>query len=154
MHTYKLAQKILFVLLFSVTSLSFASSNEIAVKDAYTSWCKAIGSSKGDAQQVVKYYAKDAILLPTLSAKILRNNQGGGLKKYFVKLTSHPNIKCTPEILITQMLSDKFAVNSGYYAFSYTENGKTKTIPARFNFVYKKVNHNWLIINHHSSVLP
>jgi len=154
MRTHGSAQKILFLLICCITSLTFASPNEVVIKDVYAGWCNAIDSSKGDVQRVVKYYAKDAILLPTLSARILRNNKHGGISDYFVHLTSRPNIKCKSGMLITQMLSDNLAVNSGYYEFSYTEDGKIKKIPARFNFVYKKVGDSWLIINHHSSVLP
>lgn len=154
MRIQGLAQNILFILILTVTLSSVASTNQATIKDAYVGWCNAIGSSKGDVQKIVKYYAKDAILLPTLSAKILRNDKDGGLENYFIHLESFPNIKCTPKILITQQLGADLAVNSGYYEFSYTEDGKIKRIPARFNFVYKKAGKTWLIINHHSSVLP
>ena len=30
------------------------------------------------------------------------------------------------------------AVNTGYYTFSYTKDGETKSIPARYSFTYVK----------------
>jgi hypothetical protein len=40
------------------------------------------------------------------------------------------------------------AVNSGYYTFSYTKDGETKSIPARYSLTYVKDG------NHHSSAVP
>jgi uncharacterized protein (TIGR02246 family) len=139
-------------LLFSVT-LSFASDKS-DVEKAYQQWCAAIGEAKGDASVVVKYYAPDAILLPTLSAKILQNTDGG-LNAYFKDLTGKKNIKCTPEKLITRLYGDTMAINAGLYDFSFTDkDGKKQVLPARFSFVYEKQNQQWMIVNHHSSKLP
>src|SRR5690348_15580998 len=98
---------------------------ELAVEKAYYSWCAAIGEAKGNPQVVVKFYATDAILLPTLSEHILVN-KNGGLDAYFKKLTSYPDIKCTPQKLITRVYTDT-AVNSGLYKFTYKENDQTIT---------------------------
>ena len=46
------------------------------------------------------------------------------------------------------------AINSGYYTFSYVKDGETKTIPARYSFVYVKGTTGWLIVDHHSSAMP
>lgn len=147
----------LFWFFLFLTSICSASTPQaIEVEKTYANWCAAIGSAKGNAHEVVKYYAAGAILLPTLSPKILMNYHGG-LNDYFVNLTQYPNIKCTTDKLITRVYgkSGRFAINTGLYTFSYTDtDGKTKEIPARFSFVYQKFNHKWLIINHNSSVLP
>lgn len=123
------------------------------VKQAYENWCSAIGSAKGNASEVVKYYAPDAILLPTLSAKKLVNKDGG-LDAYFQKLTSLKDIKCTPD-RSTIKIHGKVATNSGFYTFSFkNKEDKEKSINARFNFIYKKDGDQWLIVNHHSSKTP
>lgn len=46
------------------------------------------------------------------------------------------------------------AINTGYYTFSYVKDGETKTIPARYRFVYVKGDKGWLIVDHHSSAVP
>src|SRR5947207_2307840 len=72
------------------------------VQKAYHEWCSAIGTAKGDANKVIKFYAPNALLLPTLSPKILVNKHDG-LHAYFTKLTSNPDMKCTTNRLITNL---------------------------------------------------
>jgi hypothetical protein len=45
-------------------------------------------------------------------------------------------------------------VNSGLYTFSLAENGGHADVAARFTFVYREYEDKWLIIEHHSSILP
>ena len=148
---------ILCVFSFLTSNLALAHSSakaeEKQIEKAYLGWCAAIGSAKGDPSIVVKYYAPNATLLPTLSTKILRNKDHG-MDEYFTQLTSHQNIKCIPEKMDIHF--DKhLAINSGLYAFSYTnKDGKQIVIPARFTFVYRKVGDDWLIVTHHSSKMP
>jgi len=142
---------LLFTLFF--TQLVFAEiPDTAAVQNAYYTWCKTMGTAKGDAHQIIKFYAPNAILLPTLSSNILINHHGG-FDAYFSSLTSHDQFKCTPEELKTQLVGN-VAINSGKYAFSYRDAHHHKIIPARFTFVYQKQGKEWLIINHHSSVVP
>jgi len=44
-------------------------------------------------------------------------------------------------------------VNTGYYTFSYTKDGETKTLPTRYSFAYVKNGEGWLIVDHHSSAM-
>ncbi len=46
------------------------------------------------------------------------------------------------------------AINTGYYTFSYMKDGETKTLPARYSFVYVKRGGKWVIVDHHSSAMP
>jgi hypothetical protein len=46
------------------------------------------------------------------------------------------------------------AVNTGYYTFSYVQNGESKTFPARYSFTYVKDGDRWMIVDHHSSAMP
>lgn len=140
-------------ILFSANALAEKQNpDEKLVKEAYYQWCESIGKAHGDAAIVTQYYAPKALLLPTLSQKIL-SNENHGLDAYFQKLTSHPDIKCTPKKLITRMYKET-AINTGFYKFSYTDHGKIVNIPARFTFIYEKANGKWLIIKHHSSKMP
>jgi hypothetical protein len=141
------------LLLLCISGTTAANATQSAIKKVYYQWCSAIGTAKGNSAAIIKFYAPNAILLPTLSAKILVN-QHGGLDAYFKKLTNYPHIKCTTKKLITHVHGE-IATNSGLYQFSYNEkNGKKIVLPARFTFVYKKFTHKWLIIKHHSSATP
>jgi hypothetical protein len=41
----------------------------------------------------------------------------------------------------------------GILHFSYVKDGETKTIPARYSFMYVKDGDQWLIADHHSSAI-
>lgn len=151
----KLKFFLLIICLFSLNTLTFAAASPISkdVEAAYQNWCRAIGVAKGNPAVVVKYYAPKAILLPTLSPKIMFN-LNSGLDAYFKGFTAHQDIQCTTNKLITQVYGD-IAINSGLYTFTYTDDSKNRVvIPARFTFVYQKLGSEWLIVNHHSSKIP
>ncbi len=142
-----------FLLLISACFIAWAD-DKTDVENAYNTWCNTISSAK-TAGPIVQLYAPDATLLPTLSSKILKNTNGG-LNGYFNKLVSNKDFKCTPQTLMTNVYGD-IAVNSGFYDFSYkvASDGGTKLIPSRFTFVYQKYsNGKWMIVTHHSSVVP
>lgn len=141
--------------LLFVFSSGFAliSKDERNIQNTYQAWCSAVAESKGNPEVMTKFYAPDAILLPTLSPKVLVN-KNNGLDPYFISFTGHKNIKCTTNKVLVQFYGD-FAISAGLYTFTYlNQNGQTITLPARFNFVYKKNDGHWLIVNHHSSLLP
>jgi hypothetical protein len=46
------------------------------------------------------------------------------------------------------------AVNTGSYTFSYLKDGQTTTLPARYSFTFVKEGEKWIIVDHHSSVMP
>ena len=48
---------------------------------------------------------------------------------------------------------DNTAINTGYYTFSFTNDGQAKTLPARYSFTYVKQEGKWLIVDHHSSAI-
>jgi len=145
---------ILWTLVFFTHSTAAANPAKQEIQKAYYNWCSSVAKAKGNAQEMVQYYAPDAILLPTLSPEILLNSNGG-LDPYFRQFTSHKNIKCTTEKLITRFYGDLVAVNVGLYSFSFIQkNGKPQTLLARFTFVYEKHNNHWFIVSHHSSLRP
>ena len=124
------------------------------VQAVYYAWTKALIAAKGNPTNIVKLYAPDAILLPTLSDEIKFNNEGQ-LAPYFKTLTSNDQLSVKPQRLKT-FVSGDVAVNTGTYTFSYmSADHKLVELPARFTFVYKLSGEKtWLIITHHSSVLP
>ena len=119
------------------------------IQQAFDAWLAAVSS--GSSDKVVKLYARDAVLLPTLSDKV--DNTPALRKEYFDVFTAKPALKGTVNEEHIRVFGN-IAVNSGLYTFSYTKDGATVTVPARFSFVYHKTPRGWLIVDHHSSKLP
>lgn len=118
------------------------------VQHLFQDWNRALLSK--DTSQVLKLYAPDAILLPTLSPKVRRNHKEIG--DYFdFFLTLSPKSEIQQENI---RIYDDIAINSGIYVFNVFQDGKTSEIPVRFTFVYKQFNDKWLIVEHHSSAMP
>ncbi|MFN3233791.1 MAG: hypothetical protein ACE365_00040 [Gammaproteobacteria bacterium] len=134
------------------------NSDKSGLKAAYKQWTTAVTTAKGNPISVKLLYSKDAVLLPTLSNDLLFKNVEIGEKDigdYFIKFTSLPDLSVSTKELISRTYGDNVGTNVGFYTFSYTKNGKTIKLPARFSFVYlKDKNGDWKIIEHHSSVVP
>ena len=123
-------------------------STKIDIEKLYEIWNSALKT--GNPDNVVSCYAEDAILLPTVSARVHRNHEE--IRDYFVFfLTKKPVGKITEQNI---RIYGDIAVNSGLYTFTLTVGGLTTDAAARFTFVYRKHKKSWLIIEHHSSVLP
>jgi len=138
----------LFLAFYATSLFAAAVMTPEAIKEASHQWEEALASRK--TEKIVDLYEKDAFLYATFENMI---DTQAGLIDYFKKLMQHPELKV---VFNTQniRLYGEAAVNSGLYTFSYTENGKTVTIPARYTFVYTHRPTGWFIVDHHSSVLP
>jgi len=141
------------LLLWIVVTSAFAETADTQqIHKVYDQWTQAMEVAKGNPQPVVDLYAPKAILLATLAPQPLTNRQE--LNQYFEKLTAYKNMKVETKKIITQIYPN-FAINSGVYVFHFIDkNNKPVALEARFSFVYYKIQGHWLIINHHSSVLP
>lgn len=125
-------------------------TEEKEVNAAFANWRKALSSGKAD--NIVKLYDKDAILLATLAAKPLTTQEAR--TEYFTKLTAKQKLTATVDEEHTKLLDENSAVLSGLYTFRFEEGGKTVEIPARYSFVFEKEDGQWMIVEHHSSKLP
>lgn len=148
-------------------SLPSASLSPVAsIKQAYEHWVTTVTTAKGNPAPVAELYTQDAVLIPTLSPKLHFNNRGD-FNRYFEKFTALPGLEATTQTIHIELIDDKLAIASGLYTFYYEDDlGLNTAVPARFTFIFQKrddkpnntfnnTNHNrWLIINHHSSVLP
>ena len=119
-------------------------SDSAAYDELLQKWTGAI--KNGDPKQVTKLYHEAGILLGTFSPK---ERVGHYLiLEYFESLLKSPvEVQVVSE---HPLVFGSVAVNSGLYNF-ITD---SKTINARFSFVYSKNDDGWKIISHHSSVLP
>ncbi len=104
----------------------------------------------GDPAKVVALYAKDAVLLPTLSKEIRQSP--AAIEDYFSHfLKLHPRAEVLQQ---TIRVYDPLATNSGIYKFVTNVDGQEMIVIARFTFVYRKDAEGWKIVEHHSSMLP
>lgn len=120
-------------------------------REIYNAWVDAMICPKNDVQRVLDLYHADAVLLPTFSPKICLNHDQ--LYEYFKNLITLPTLSIDTEDFFSAECNH-LIINSGIYVFRYRSQERPIIIPARFSFVYKKYNDAWLIMNHHSSVLP
>ena len=122
------------------------TKNEIS--DLFEIWNRALQT--GDPNDVVACYAEDAVLLPTVSAKVRHDHDE--IRDYFVHFLSKQPYGTITEQNIR--IYGDIAINSGLYTFALTQDGVRTDVAARFTFVYRKQDDGWLIIEHHSSILP
>ena len=137
----------------TATSSASSMADSATVAALYHNWLATVAAAHGDPTSVLKLYAPDAILVATYSPVLLHNEEGE-LNGYFKKFTSLPNLSATTQDLQTRVYGD-WALNTGLYTFSFkTADGDPVSVPARFTFVYHKVDGQWLIVDHHSSLVP
>ncbi|NTU76827.1 MAG: DUF4440 domain-containing protein [Alphaproteobacteria bacterium] len=128
-----------------------ANSAEKEVRKALDTWVAAVAS--GSAEAVTKLYVTDvddlddAVLLPTLSGVICDTHPKR--LDYFKHFTAKfPQGKI--DEVHTRVLGN-VAINSGHYTFTFKDG---TSAAARFSFVYAKTLQGWMIVDHHSSLVP
>lgn len=111
-------------------------------------WVEAV--STHDVEAVLKLYAEDAFLVPTLQNKICSNTQDR--RAYFEMLLGNLDMNChVDEWYARSNHKQETVILGGHYTFSFAADESTQTIPARFIFVFECINSKWLITGHHSS---
>lgn len=139
---------LLLLLVASIQPVPAEPKDEVAA--AAGKWAEIFVDDNPD--RLLALYASDAVLWGTLSPTI---RQGQTLlREYFVAaFKALPGHKVFFGDQLIRVYGDT-AINSGSYTFSYVKDGETKTIPARYSFVYVKGDKGWLIVDHHSSAVP
>ena len=138
------------LLLMLNLSVVFAADDAYhAVSQAGENWANAIRNR--DPNKIVALYDRHAFLYATFSNMI---DTHAGLVNYFTKLVKHDNLNVKFNRQNIRLYGNNIAINSGLYAFSYTEKGQIVTVPGRYTFVYDKTPNGWMIVDHHSSVMP
>ena len=131
-----------------VTVASAGPKEDVAA--ATLKWAQALGED--DPDKVLLFYSDDAVLWGTLSPTVRADRSA--LRDYFVTAFKVlPNLKVSFGDQLIRVYGNT-AVNTGYYTFSYAKDGDIKSLPARYSFTYVKNGERWLIVDHHSSVMP
>lgn len=121
-------------------------SSEAEIAALFDRWNQALLS--GDPRKVAANYAERSILLPTISNRPrLTPAEKEDYFRHF--LEKRPSGK----IDFRQIdIGCNMAVDSGLYTFTFAKTGEL--VHGRYSFAYKWDGSNWLIISHHSSVMP
>ena len=137
------------MVLMSFTPIAWAGPKE-DVAAATQAWALALGQD--DPEKVLPLYADDAVLWGTLSPMV-RSDQAA-VRDYFVTAFKVlPGLKVAFGDQLIRVYGST-AVNTGYYTFSYVKDGQSKSLPARYSFVFVNNGNRWLIVDHHSSAMP
>jgi uncharacterized protein (TIGR02246 family) len=121
----------------------------VEVAAQFDRWNSALQT--GIPEKVAECYADDAILLPTVSNKP-RTNFAERVD-YFTAFTKLRPFGTIDQPFI-RFLADGVAINSGIYTFDLVKDGVPAQVQARYTFLYKKIDGDWKIVEHHSSALP
>jgi uncharacterized protein (TIGR02246 family) len=121
-----------------------------AVSAAVERWATVFAENNPDT--ILALYSKDAVLWGTLSPTVRADP--AKLREYFVgAFTALPKATVKFGDQLIRVYGDT-AVNTGYYTFSYTKDGETKSIPARYSLTFVKDGSDCKIVDHHSSAVP
>ncbi len=119
------------------------------IAELFEEWNKAVES--GDPDRVTSMYAFNGILLPTVSNKVRHNHEE--IRDYFVHfLAKNPSGQIDESNI---RVYNDIAINSGVYTFTFSPDGQEPfSAQARFTYVYQWFGDHWLIVEHHSSLMP
>jgi hypothetical protein len=107
--------------------------------------------SAASANSIVALYSPEASLWGTFSSVIRKTPES--ISDYFNRIFIFANREVTFNDCNIRLYGDT-AIGSGLYTFSLVKAGQKLVIPARYSFTYIKQNGRWLIVEHHSSVMP
>nr|WP_028813507.1 SgcJ/EcaC family oxidoreductase [Streptomyces flavidovirens] len=126
-------------------------ADEARMEALFDQWNAALQT--GDPEKVAARYAFDAVLLPTASPRI-RTNRAEIVDYFEHFLQNKPVGKKVKSVI--NVLDHNSAIDSGLYQFTLTDpkTGEKRAVDARYTYEYEKRGGAWLIVNHHSSVLP
>ena len=104
-----------------------------------------------DSKRITALYAPDAVLWGTNLKAIAVTP--AAVAEYFKDAPARPDARVVIDEQNIRIYGD-LALNSGTYTFKGVRDGKPTLAPARFSFVFRRLEGKWLIVDHHSSRLP
>ena len=114
-----------FILVFTTPSISKEPKDDVA--DAAKLWAEVFALD--DPDKILSLYSEGGVLWGTLSPTI--RSDRAALRAYFVSaFAALPNARVSFGEQLVRVYGNA-AVNSGYYTFSFSKDGETKSIPAR-----------------------
>jgi uncharacterized protein (TIGR02246 family) len=134
---------------FAETTQQCATASKEQVAALFDRWNASLQTK--NPEEVVKNYAEDAVLLPTVSNKPRTNpKEIADYFEHFVQKSPNGVINTR-----TIHVGCNDAYDVGTYTFTLTSaDGKKSDVAARYSFVYELRDGKWLIVHHHSSAMP
>lgn len=126
--------------------MSLVTTTVAEIEGLFSEWNKALAS--GDPDKVVRLYATNAILLPTLSNKPRTNHTE--IRDYFAE-TFMPRGPSGKIATANVRVFADIAICSGVFVFTFNDKSAAQV---RKSFVYRWNGEEWLIVEHHSSLMP
>jgi uncharacterized protein (TIGR02246 family) len=126
------------------------NNNPEVIRGVIQNWVDTV--CRHNADDIVSLYAPDGVLLGTVAKtmKVGQNNIIG----YFDMFVGKKPCGYITDMNVQNFGSD-YAVADGTYTFELTnEDGGVDIVPARYTFVLRRINGEWKIATHHSSVNP
>ncbi|MFG2723585.1 SgcJ/EcaC family oxidoreductase [Streptomyces canus] len=122
-----------------------------AIAGLFNTWNDALRT--GDAEKVADLYAKDAVLLPTVSNKVRTDR--AAIVDYFQHFLEKKPVGKKVQTIV-KVLDSNSAIDTGVYEFTLTDpdTGAKRVVEARYTYEYEKRGGQWKIVNHHSSAMP
>lgn len=144
----------LLVAITPISSFAQTEKSEKEVAETTDIWLDTVTSGSEEVvEEVVALYAEDGLLWGTVSEQV--RDTPAEISDYFEYFAKLPELSVSSYKGCVRMYDENLAINSGYYTFTYDNDGQTKEVPARYSFTYHRDNSDqWEIIEHHSSALP
>ena len=115
-----------------------------------SAWIAAFNTK--DLSRICGLYCPEAVVWGTFSPSIITSPQG--VREYFAR-AFEPALQASAELGAVELQSlGPTAVASGSYLLQANIAGKQQSLPARFTFVLAPRGESWVIVNHHSSLMP
>jgi uncharacterized protein (TIGR02246 family) len=112
-------------------------------------WGQAFNA--GDAVAVTALYAPGATIWGTLAQVLTTSPQA--IESYFAE-AARAGLRVKLGEHVASRISGASVIDAGHYELSRTKDGQTAIFPARYSFVLVKQHGGWMILHHHSSMLP
>ncbi len=136
--------------LAACSSVPTPDASKADVAAAGQAWATATNACELD--KVLQLYHPEAVLWGTTSPTIAASP--AGIRQYFDRTcNSGMNAKVAFGEQNIRLFGDT-AQNSGIYNVTVVIGGQTRVLPTRYSFAYRRINGQWLIVNHHSSLMP
>jgi uncharacterized protein (TIGR02246 family) len=131
------------------TSLGGGAGASEQVAAATLAWRVAYDSR--EPSRITALYDSDAVLWGTAAKTVAPNP--AAIAEYFKNAAARPDARVSFGEQNIRVYGD-VAVNTGYYTFSDVRDGQRTERPARYTLVFRNREGRWLIVGHHSSLVP
>jgi uncharacterized protein (TIGR02246 family) len=121
------------------------AATEQQIASLFDRWNSSLQT--GDPKKVVANYAKNSVLLPTVSNTPRLTPEAK--EDYFTHFLENKPVGKIDSRTIT--IDCNTAIDTGLYTFTFSYGNRVK---ARYTYTYKWNGKQWLITSHHSSAMP